>query len=138
MFELENPNKEEMIEHIYKIADEYIQKSIDDPNGELAYQETEWRTPGNWFASIEDIEGWVKLITSHNNFYGYVTRELYKLGFYDEIGNEYSGSAFSRMWHGREGLAAKGEYGVTDVPINQLRIQRNKKRRAARGSTFRV
>ena len=40
MFELENPNKDEMIEHIYRIADEYVQKSIDDPNGELAYQET--------------------------------------------------------------------------------------------------
>ncbi len=126
MFELEDPS-EEMIEHIYRIADEYIQKNIDDPNGE-----TEWRTPGNWFASMEDIEGWVKLITTHRNFYSHVTRELYKLGFYDEVGNEYSGSAFSRMWHGREGLAAKGEYGVTDVSISQLRIRRNKRRRAAR------
>ncbi len=71
MFKLENPNKDEMIEHIYRIADEYIQKNIDDPNGE-----TEWRTPGNWFASMEDIEGWVKLITTHKNFYGHVTRRV--------------------------------------------------------------
>ena len=121
-----------MIEQIYRIADEYIQKSIDDPNGELAYQETEWRTPGNWFASIEDIEGWVKLITSHNNFYGYVTRELYKLGFYDEVGNEISKDAFHRMWHGKEGLAAKGDFGVTDMSISQLRLRRNRIRRAVR------
>jgi len=127
MFELENPNKDEMIEHIYRVADEYIQKNIDDPNGE-----TEWRTPGNWFASMEDIEGWVKLITTHNNFYGHVTRELYKLGFYDEVGNEISKDAFHRMWHGKEGLAAKGDFGVTDVSISQLRLRRNRIRRAVR------
>jgi len=127
MFKLENPNKDEMIEHIYRVADEYIQKNIDDPNGE-----TEWRTPGNWFASMEDIEGWVKLITTHNNFYSYVTRELYKLGFYDEVGNEISKDAFHRMWHGKEGLAAKGDFGVTDVSISQLRLRRNRIRRAVR------
>jgi len=72
------------------------------------------------------------LITTHNNFYSYVTRELYKLGFYDEVGNEISKDAFHRMWHGKEGLAAKGDFGVTDVSISQLRLRRNRIRRAVR------
>ena len=112
-----------LAKQIYKIADEYIQKSLD--------QDT-WRTPGDWFASVEEIEEWIKLITTHNNFYSHVTKELYKLGFHDETGNEIHIGDFHRMWHhGKDGLRVKGNYGVTETPISTLRKRRNRKRRAA-------